>query len=81
MKYLLDHQKGDPSSKINLRGFLGLQKQQAPDENFDSAGKRLWYCDSTRGVTTVAKYAQYQASSFQESLRVSDDDDESGVRV
>ncbi|CAG5116791.1 unnamed protein product, partial [Candidula unifasciata] len=57
--------EANPDHPVEVRS----QKQQAPDENFDSAGKRLWYCDSTRGVTTVAKYAQYQASSFQESLR------------
>ncbi|XP_059163060.1 histone demethylase UTY-like isoform X2 [Physella acuta] len=57
--------EANPDHPVEVR----TQKQQAPDENFDSSGKRLWYCDSTRGVTTVAKYAQYQASSFQESLR------------
>ncbi|XP_062589237.1 lysine-specific demethylase 6A-like [Saccostrea cucullata] len=45
------------------------QKQQAPDENRDVYGNRLWRCDSSRGRTTIARYAQYQASSFQESLR------------
>ncbi|XP_048748204.1 histone demethylase UTY-like isoform X2 [Ostrea edulis] len=45
------------------------QKQQAPDENRDLFGNRLWRCDSSRGRTTIARYAQYQASSFQESLR------------
>lgn len=48
-----------------------LQRQQAPDENRDLYGNRLWRCDSSRGRTTIARYAQYQASSFQESLRVS----------
>ncbi|GFN85951.1 lysine-specific demethylase 6a [Plakobranchus ocellatus] len=57
--------EANPDHPVEVR----TQKQQAPDENFDSNGKRLWYCDSTRGVTTVAKYAQYQASSFQESLK------------
>ncbi|KAI8772287.1 lysine-specific demethylase 6A-like isoform X4 [Biomphalaria glabrata] len=57
--------EANPDHPVEVR----TQKQQAPDENFDNNGKRLWYCDSTRGVTTVAKYAQYQASSFQESLR------------
>ncbi|XP_065925044.1 lysine-specific demethylase 6A isoform X3 [Magallana gigas] len=45
------------------------QRQQAPDENRDLYGNRLWRCDSSRGRTTIARYAQYQASSFQESLR------------
>lgn len=48
-----------------------LQKQQAPADNLDSHGQRLWYCHSNRGQSSVAKYAQYQATSFQESLRVS----------
>lgn len=45
------------------------QKQQAPDENRDSYGNKIWRCDSSRGLTSIAKYAQYQASSFQESLK------------
>ncbi|XP_069104223.1 lysine-specific demethylase 6A-like isoform X1 [Argopecten irradians] len=45
------------------------QRQQAPDENCDMYGNRMWRCDSSRGHTTVAKYAQYQAASFQESLK------------
>ena len=46
------------------------QKMQAPDENRDQFGNKVWHCESTRNHTTVAKYAQYQAASFQESLRV-----------
>jgi len=53
------------------------QKMQAPDENRDHLGNKVWYCESTRNRTSVAKYAQYQAASFQESLRVS----ESGCRI
>ncbi|CAG2257864.1 unnamed protein product [Mytilus edulis] len=45
------------------------QRQQAPDENRDTYGNKLWRCDSSRGLTSIAKYAQYQASSFQESLK------------
>ena len=51
--------------------LLIFQKMQAPDENRDQFGNKIWYCGSTRNHTTVAKYAQYQAASFQESLRVS----------
>ena len=54
---------------LQPEGFV-LQKQQSPDENRDSNGTRLWYCHSNRGTSTVAKYAQYQATSFQESLKV-----------
>ncbi|XP_048458672.1 lysine-specific demethylase 6A isoform X1 [Rhincodon typus] len=46
------------------------QLLQPPDENWDSTGtKKIWRCESSRSHTTIAKYAQYQASSFQESLR------------
>jgi histone demethylase len=47
------------------------QVQQSPDENRDEFGNIVWKCGSSRSHTTVAKYAQYQASSFQESLKVS----------
>ncbi|KAM9820103.1 lysine-specific demethylase 6A-like [Neosynchiropus ocellatus] len=46
------------------------QLSQPADENWDPAGtKKMWRCESTRAHTTIAKYAQYQAASFQESLR------------
>ncbi|XP_064638902.1 histone demethylase UTY-like isoform X2 [Lineus longissimus] len=45
------------------------QRQQAPDDNRDQFGNTVWYCDSSRSHTTIAKYAQYQAMSFQDSLR------------
>lgn len=48
------------------------QLSQPADENWDAAGsKKMWRCESARAHTTIAKYAQYQAASFQESLRVS----------
>lgn len=48
------------------------QLSQPADENWDPAGtKKMWRCESARSHTTIAKYAQYQAASFQESLRVS----------
>ncbi|XP_041444897.1 lysine-specific demethylase 6B isoform X2 [Xenopus laevis] len=54
------------------------QVQQPSNENWDSSGTRqIWHCESSRSHTTIAKYAQYQASSFQESLqedKESDDD-------
>lgn len=47
------------------------QVQQPADENWDHSGsKQTWPCESSRSHTTIAKYAQYQASSFQESLQV-----------
>ncbi|XP_071797909.1 lysine-specific demethylase 6A-like isoform X4 [Asterias amurensis] len=46
------------------------QRQQPPDENWDQAGlKKVWKCESSRSFSTITRYAQYQASSFQESLR------------
>eukprot|EP00066_Takifugu_rubripes_P020496 XP_011609762.1 PREDICTED: lysine-specific demethylase 6B-like isoform X1 [Takifugu rubripes] len=46
------------------------QVQQPADENWDHSGSRqTWPCESSRSHTTIAKYAQYQASSFQESLQ------------
>ena len=48
------------------------QVQQPADENWDPSGTgQTWPCESSRSHTTIAKYAQYQASSFQESLQVS----------
>ena len=47
------------------------QLQQPPDENWDpTLSRRGWACISHRSITTIAKYAQYQASTFQESLKV-----------
>ena len=47
------------------------QLQQPPDENWDpTMSRRAWACISHRSITTIAKYAQYQASSFQESIKV-----------
>ncbi|TKS66319.1 Lysine-specific demethylase 6A [Collichthys lucidus] len=46
------------------------QLAQPADENWDPSGvKKMWRCESARAHTTIAKYAQYQAASFQESLR------------
>lgn len=44
---------------------------QSSDENWDpERRKQVWRCESHRSHTSIARYAQYQASSFQESLRV-----------
>ncbi|XP_024921656.1 lysine-specific demethylase 6B-like isoform X2 [Cynoglossus semilaevis] len=46
------------------------QVQQPADENWNLNGStQTWLCESSRSHTTIAKYAQYQASSFQESLQ------------
>lgn len=58
------------------------QVQQPSDENWDLTGTRqIWPCESSRSHTTIAKYAQYQASSFQESLQVRGKHREAGMRV
>ena len=46
------------------------QRQQTPDENVDQFGNKVWHCESGRSFTTITKYAQYQAASFQESFKV-----------
>ncbi|XP_061596025.1 lysine-specific demethylase 6B-like isoform X2 [Cololabis saira] len=46
------------------------QVQQPADENWNLSGStQTWPCESSRSHTTISKYAQYQASSFQESLQ------------
>ncbi|XP_054829304.1 lysine-specific demethylase 6A isoform X2 [Eublepharis macularius] len=46
------------------------QLLQPSDENWDPTGtKKIWRCESSKTHSTIAKYAQYQASSFQESLK------------
>lgn len=56
-----------PEHTVEVR----TQVHQSADENWDQQGeKRVWACVSHRSHTTVHKYAQYQASSFQDSLKV-----------
>lgn len=58
--------EANPDHSIEVR----TQVMQSSDENWDlSQAKRVWACISHRSHTTIAKYAQYQASSFQESLK------------
>jgi hypothetical protein len=41
---------------------------QDADESLDpSLMKPVWYCTSSRGHTTVAKYAEYQAGTLEEA--------------
>lgn len=48
------------------------QLNQPADENWDPQHKeQVWACVSHRSHTTIAKYASYQASTFQDSLKVS----------
>uniref|UniRef100_A0A8C9V0I9 [histone H3]-trimethyl-L-lysine(27) demethylase n=1 Tax=Scleropages formosus TaxID=113540 RepID=A0A8C9V0I9_SCLFO len=58
--------EANPDHQVEVR----TQLLQPTDENWDATGTRkTWRCESSRSHTTIAKYAQYQASSFQESLR------------
>ncbi|CAG5865384.1 unnamed protein product [Menidia menidia] len=58
--------EANPDHLVEVR----TQLAQPTDENWDPSGSRkMWRCESSRSHTTIVKYAQYQASSFQESLR------------
>uniref|UniRef100_A0A8C1DXF4 [histone H3]-trimethyl-L-lysine(27) demethylase n=1 Tax=Cyprinus carpio carpio TaxID=630221 RepID=A0A8C1DXF4_CYPCA len=60
--------EANPEHLVEVR----TQLSQPTDENWDVTGSRkMWSFESSRSHTTIARYAQYQASSFQESLRVS----------
>ncbi|XP_042910327.1 histone demethylase UTY isoform X3 [Parasteatoda tepidariorum] len=62
--------EANPDHTIEVR----TQLMQASDENWDPERKRqVWRCESHRSHTSIARYAQYQASSFQESLREEQD--------
>ena len=57
----------NPEHTIEVR----TQLHQSADENWDTQHKeKVWACVSHRSHTSVAKYAQYQAASFQESVKV-----------
>uniref|UniRef100_A0A3Q3R3P1 [histone H3]-trimethyl-L-lysine(27) demethylase n=1 Tax=Monopterus albus TaxID=43700 RepID=A0A3Q3R3P1_MONAL len=56
----------NPDHLVEVR----TQLAQPTDENWDPSGSRkMWRCESSRSHTTIIRYAQYQASSFQDSLR------------
>ncbi|XP_035378842.1 lysine-specific demethylase 6A isoform X5 [Electrophorus electricus] len=58
--------EANPEHPVEVR----TQLAQPADENWDStASRKTWRCESSRSLTSISKYAQYQASSFQESLR------------
>lgn len=67
--------EANPDHSIEVR----TQVLQTSDENWDlGQAKKVWACISHRSHTTIAKYAQYQASSFQDSLK-EERDKNSGV--
>ncbi|XP_022914705.2 histone demethylase UTY isoform X1 [Onthophagus taurus] len=58
--------EANPDHSVEVR----TQYQQPSDENFDlQSGRKVWACVSHRSHTTIARYAQYQASSFKDSLK------------
>ena len=58
--------ESNPDHPIEVR----RQAFQGVDENWDAEHrKHVWPCKSTRSHTTIARYAHYQASSFNESLK------------
>ncbi|XP_046869014.1 lysine-specific demethylase 6A isoform X2 [Drosophila willistoni] len=70
--------EANPDHSVEVR----TQVHQSPDENWDlSQAKRVWACISHRSHTTIAKYAQYQASSFQDSLKEEGDKGFAGSQV
>lgn len=57
--------ESNPDHLIEVR----TQLAQPSDENWHPTKKQMvWYCESHRSHSTIAKYAKYQASTFQESL-------------
>ncbi|XP_060537446.1 histone demethylase UTY isoform X2 [Cylas formicarius] len=68
--------EANPDHSVEVR----TQIQQPSDENWDpQSGKKVWACISHRSHTTIARYAQYQASSFKESLREERDKTAAGL--
>lgn len=58
--------EANPDHSVEVR----TQYQQPSDENWDpQQGRKVWSCISHRSHTTIARYAQYQASSFKDSLK------------
>jgi lysine-specific demethylase 6A len=58
-----------PDHQIEVR----TQRQQASDENIDftslnTSVRNIWKCESSRSYTTIAKYAQYQALTYDEMI-------------
>jgi hypothetical protein len=58
--------EANPDHVIEVR----TQKQQPPDENSDGQGVPQWRCESSKSHTSIAKYAQYQAMSYQDVIKV-----------
>ncbi|XP_058124387.1 histone demethylase UTY [Anopheles coustani] len=58
--------EANPDHSVEVR----TQVHQSPDENWDgNKSSKVWACISHRSHTTIAKYAQYQASSFSDKIK------------
>uniref|UniRef100_A0A182VTR3 JmjC domain-containing protein n=1 Tax=Anopheles minimus TaxID=112268 RepID=A0A182VTR3_9DIPT len=58
--------EANPDHTVEVR----TQVHQSPDENWDgNKNSKVWACISHRSHTTIAKYAQYQASSFSDKIK------------
>ncbi|ETN61612.1 histone demethylase UTY [Anopheles darlingi] len=58
--------EANPDHSVEVR----TQVHQSPDENWDgNKNSKVWACISHRSHTTIAKYAQYQASSFSDKIK------------
>ena len=54
-----------PNHPVEVR----FQTEQVSDENWDANfEKQVWYCTSSRGHTTISKYAEYLAGSIEEAF-------------
>ncbi|VDQ11153.1 unnamed protein product [Trichobilharzia regenti] len=49
--------------------IVRTQRLQPPDQNLDSQGRTVWFCESPKTTTTIAKYGAYQAASFIEAIK------------
>ena len=52
-----------------------MQRLQAPGENRDRKSRHLWFCaserrDKRKDISTVKKYAEYQAENYQAVVKV-----------
>lgn len=53
-----------PNHPVEIR----TQLEQSSDENWDPTLRhQVWYCTSSRSHTTIAKYAEYLATSYKEA--------------
>src|SRR5690606_11085822 len=58
--------ESNPDHPIEVR----TQIFQSSDENWDvSKTEMVWHCESSRSHSTISRYANYQASTFTESLK------------